>query len=577
MTVNIYSKVNPFTLEIVKESLVSIGDEMFYTLGRTSMSPIIYEVLDYACGLTDSKGELLTQGNGVTGFIGTLTFMVKETLDKFDGELYPGDVIIINDPYGGGGTHLSDVGLVMPIFFEESLVAFSVNKAHWTEVGGKDPGSWTTDATEIFQEGMQFPCVKLFESGKLNQALADMIDANVRFPELSLGDMWAQVAALRIGEKKFTEICSKYGKEIVLNSIEYLLDHGEKMARKALSIMPYGTYEASDLIESDGLGNGPFPVKVKVTITQDEFICDYRGSHPQVVGPINSSYTALVSSVRNIFIAITNPSQQVNDGIFRPLRIMVDDGSIFSAKRPAPVSAYWESKTFALDLLWKALAPIISDKLTAGHYLSVCAAVLSGTHQESDVPFLWVEPTAGGWGAGKGMDGSAAQFCAGNGETYNIPVEVAEKRYGILMKEYKLHIAGAGDGKYRGGPGVIRSYQTMNENQKLTATFGRHQSSPWGFNGGHEGSSNYIEIVKTDGTVAGPYGKCARYELEKGDVVRLVTGTGGGYGHPYQRPVEKVLSDVKNGYISGQHAEEIYGVTMDPDSFQVKSVHPDRK
>jgi N-methylhydantoinase B len=218
----ISKNIDPVTLDIVKDSLIAIGDEMFYALARTSMSPIIYEVLDYASGLANAKGQLLTQGNGACGFIGLLSFMVNEVLDKFGENIKPGDIFIINDPYGGGGSHLSDVGLVMPIFYHGELVAFSANKAHWTEVGGKDPGSWTTDSTEIFQEGLQFPCIKLFEEGKVNQGLVDLIAANVRFPDLSLGDMWAGVAALRTGERRFVELCDKYGKDIVLSSIEYL-------------------------------------------------------------------------------------------------------------------------------------------------------------------------------------------------------------------------------------------------------------------------------------------------------------------------------------------------------------------
>lgn len=202
---HVKAKVDPFTLDIVKDSLIAIGDEMFVALQRTAMSPIIYEVLDYASGLTDSKGQLLTQGNGVTGFIGMLSPMVQETIKRYEksGNLNPGDIILINDPYEGGGSHLSDVGLVMPIFYEGELVAFSANKAHWTEVGGKDAGSMSTDSTEIYQEGLQFPCVKLYDEGKLNQSVVDIISANVRFPDLSLGDMWAQVAALKTGDRRF--------------------------------------------------------------------------------------------------------------------------------------------------------------------------------------------------------------------------------------------------------------------------------------------------------------------------------------------------------------------------------------
>lgn len=572
-------KHDQFTLEIVKDSLIAIGEEMFHTLARTSMSPIIYEVLDFASGLTDAKGQLLTQGNGVTGFIGMLTFMVKETLKKFSehGELKPGDIIIINDPYGGGGSHLSDVGLVLPIFYEGELIAFSANKAHWTEVGGKDPGSWTTDSTEIFQEGLQFPCVKLFEAGKLNQPLVDIIAANVRFPDLSLGDMWAQVAALRTGEKRFRELCDKHGKAVVKDAIDHLLRHGEQLAVKEIAKLPKGTYEAVDFIDDDGVGNGPFKVQVKVTITDDEFICDFRGSHPQVLGPVNCSYTALVSAVRVIFLAVTNPSQDVNDGVFRPLHILIDDRSIFSAERPAAVSTYWETMMYGADLVWKALAPVVPHRLNAGHLLSVCGVVLSGIHPDTNEPFLVVEPSVGGWGAGDGLDGMAGQFCIGDGETYNVPVEVAETRYGIMVEEYSLRTDGAGAGKYRGGSGAIRSYRAMSDGQTITATFGRHKYLPWGFNGGHDGSRNEFEIVKANGEVVGPFGKYARFPLNKGDVVRLVTATGGGYGNPLERPVEKVVLDAKNGYISVEQARDLYGVELDKATYRVEGVTPLRQ
>lgn len=572
-------KRDQFTLEIVKDSLIAIGEEMFHTLARTSMSPIIYEVLDFASGLTDAKGQLLTQGNGVTGFIGMLTFMVKETLRKFgkEGDLKPGDIIIINDPYGGGGSHLSDVGLVMPIFHDGKLVAFSANKAHWTEVGGKDPGSWTTDSTEIFQEGLQFPCVKLYDEGKLNQPLVDIIAANVRFPDLSLGDMWAQVAALRTGEKRVREICDKYSQAVVLDSIDHLLNHGQQLALKEISKLPKGVFEAQDFIDDDGIGNGPFNVQVKITITDDEFICDFRGSHPQVLGPVNCSYTALVSAVRTIFLAVTNPSQDVNDGVFRPLQVIADDRSIFSAERPAAVSTYWETMLYGADLVWKALAPVVPHRLNAGHLLSVCGVVLSGLHQDTNEPFLIVEPSVGGWGAGEGLDGAAGQFCIGDGETYNVPVEVAETRYGVLIDEYSFRADGAGAGENRGGSGCIRSYRAMTDGQTITATFGRHKYLPWGFNGGLEGSRNEFEIVKANGEVAGPFGKYARFPLSKGDVVRLITATGGGYGNPYNRPVEKVASDAKNGFISVEQAKEIYGVILNTNTFEVEGVTLERQ
>src|SRR6266508_5308059 len=226
------TEIDPFSVDFVSDSRGAVGDDMFVALQRTSKSTIIYEVLDFASGLVDANGQLITQGNGVTGFLGTLTFAVRSTLEKFGPEsLLPGDVVITNDPYSGGGTHLSDVTLVVPIHYGGELVAFAASTAHWTEVGGKDPGSWTTDSTEIFQEGLQLPCVKLWEAGTPVQSMIDTIAANVRLPEMTLGDMYAQAAALHVGEARLHELCDKYGPGIVLGAMEALLDYGERATR----------------------------------------------------------------------------------------------------------------------------------------------------------------------------------------------------------------------------------------------------------------------------------------------------------------------------------------------------------
>jgi N-methylhydantoinase B len=552
-------KLDPFTQEIIKNAFVALGDEMFYALQRTSKSPIIYETLDYAVGATDARGNLVAQGNGVTGFLGTLDTAVSGVLEKFDDRLRQGDVIITNDPYGGGGTHLSDVSLIMPIFHEDELVAFVANKAHWTEVGGKDPGSWTTDSTEVYQEGLQFPNVKLFDQGEPNEALLDLIAANVRLPDMTLGDLWAGVAALRVGERRFLDLYRRYGKATVLEGIKALLDYSEQMTRLELGKLPKGVFEVEDFIDDDGVGNGPFRVKVKVTVTNEEFVCDFTGSHPQVPGPINCTWTGLVSEVRAGFKALTTPHLPTTGGMFRPLQIICPSGTIFTAERPAPVSTYWETKRYAVDLLWKAMAPHVPDRLPAGHFLSVCGTVISGTHPDTGELYLLVEPLVGGWGAGHDKDGENGQFCVGDGETYNIPVEVTETRYGVMVDRYALHNEDGGAGLYRGGKGVVLDYRITSEEAFLTATFGRHKFPPWGMNGGRQGSRNYIRVIRRDGREE-EFGKVARSPLRRGDVVRLVTGTGGGYGDSLGRPRSKVMDDLKNGYVTPEQAREHYGV-----------------
>ena len=570
--------IDRFTLEIIKEGLVAVGDEMFVTMQRTSMSTIIYEVLDYATGLTDAKGNLITQGNGVTLFLGTLDFGVRSVLDKFGAEnLKPGDIYITNDPYGGGGTHLSDVSIIAPIFYAGRLVAFAANKGHWTEVGGMAAGSWTTNSTEIYQEGLQFPCVKLFDQGQPIQSLLDIIRANVRTPDMSIGDMYAQVASMRIAERRFRELCEKYGVDLVLRGIDALLDYSEQLTRQEIRKLPDGVYEAVDYIDDDGIGNGPFEVRVKITVAGDRIICDFTGTHDQVPGPVNCARTGLYSAARAVLMALTDPSIPASEGCFRALEVVCPEGTIFTCRRPAPVSTYWETMLYAADLIWKAMSPVLPDRLPSGHFLSVCGTIVAGLHPDSGELFLLVEPQAGGWGAGADKDGENGLVCVGDGETYIIPVEVCETRYGVLVDQFGFDIAEGGAGRFRGGRGLVRDYRITAEEAWFTGTFGRHKFLPWGAQGGKQGSRNYIEILFADGKRSEVFGKAAQYHLKKGDVARLITATGGGYGDPLKRPVEMVVLDVKDGYITAEQAKADYGVSLESKTLRVANLVGGRK
>ena len=570
-------KINPVTLDIVKDSLIAVSNEVFYAFARTSMSPIIYETLDYASGITDVHGKLLTQGNGACAFIGLIAPMIQEIVDKYGLEnMKSGDVYIINDPYMGGGTHLSDIGMVMPVFYGDEVIAFVGNKAHWSDIGGMAAGSFTTDSTEVFQEGLRFSGVKLLEGGEICQPLVDMMMSNVRYPETAQGDMWGQIASLRTGFKRICELCDKYGVEVVKGSMERLLEQGSLISYKRLRELPRGTWEMEEYMDDDGHGN-PVKLKVKVTIKEDEFIADFTGSSPQVISPINTGYSSLCAGVRVIYMSILGPEMAVNDGVFDPMRVIAQDGSVLSCHAPAPTSCYFESMIYSVDVVWKALAPVFPEALGAGHMLSVCSVVLAGTKQGNGEPFLIVEPTGGGWGASQGKDGEVGQFCVGDGETYNVPVEMAENRYGIMVDEYSLHTDGKGAGQFRGGSGAVRTYRAMTDGQLFTASFGRNKFPSWGTGGGKDGSYNYFEFHRKDGSVEGPMGIVARKLLNTGDAVRMVTCTGGGYGDPLKREPEKVAWDVKNEYISLRQAEEEYGVIVDPVTFTVKGLTEKRE
>jgi N-methylhydantoinase B len=562
--------IDPFTVEIIREQLNAAAEESFIAMGRASQSPIIYEVLDYACAITDPVGDLIAQANGVPGFLGTLTFAVKAIIEKHPlASMHPGDIFITNDPYIGGGNHLSDVALIGPIFYEDQIVAFSVNKAHWTEVGGMAAGSWTTDSTEIYQEGLQLPAILLYHAGKPIQGLIDLIAANVRTPDRTLGDLYAGVAALRSSEERVIEILQKNGLENFRASINAILDHGERSARQALFSLPKGQFFAEEWIDDDGLTPEPIYVCARVTITGQEFVVDYTGSAPQVRGPINCTRTRLFSACRSMFKAITDPQAPVNEGWYRPLQVVCPDGTIFTAQRPAPVSTYWETGAYAVDLIWRALFPVLPDRLSAGHSLSVCGTIISGKDENGRI-FILVEPQAGGWGATATRDGVNGMVPVGDGETYIVPVEVCEQRYPLLVDRFTYNLQPAGAGRFRGGFGLVRDYRILSDEAELTTTFGRHRYPPWGAAGGQDGSPNGVAIILSG--QAEPLvwrGKLARYPLRRDDVARMVTGVGGGYGDPLGRDPQLVQIDVQNELLTVSDACRLYGVVIIPQSLAV--------
>jgi len=558
-----------FTLEIIQESLISAAEEMFFAFGRTSKSPVIYEVLDYACGITDETGQLIAQAAGVPGFLGTLDLAVKQTLVKYKGRIHPGDVFMTNDPYGNG-THLNDVTLLRPIFFGDTTVGFAVSKGHWTDVGGMHFGSWTSDSTEIYQEGLFFPTIKLFDHGEALSDIVDLIRHNVRIPEMTLGDMYAQEASLRVAARRVEELCAKYGLSTIRLAVKKILAAGEVVTARALTQLPHGTFEAEDFIDDDGIHKHPIPVRAKVTISAKEFIVDLRGSSPQTSGPVNSPYPATLCMVKATFKALTSPHTPANEGNFRALRLLTDPGSIFHALAPSPISTYWETDSYASDLVMKALAPHIPGRVPAGHFLSVCGTILGGHDGRTKQSYAIVEPQPGGWGASGSRDGQNGQFCFGDGETLNMSNEVIEARYPVRVEQYSLNVAaGVGTGKRRGGYGVVKDYRVLTEEASFTASFGRSKFPPWGLNGGNEGTCNRFWIMR-QGAAREEHGKIAAIKLRKGDMVRMATGGGGGYGRTIEREPEAVQADVIDELLTVDQAQEIYSVVLNPETLEIE-------
>ncbi|MDV3243945.1 MAG: hydantoinase B/oxoprolinase family protein [Nitrososphaerales archaeon] len=570
------ARFDDFTLEIIESSLVAAAEESFVAFGRTSKSPVIYEVLDYAAGLMDASGKLVAQANGVPGFLGTLDLATQDCIKKFGRDGFdPGDICIVNVPYTSG-THLNDVTLVMPVFVKKKLVAFSTIKGHWSEVGGMHFGSWTSDSTELYQEGLIFTPIKLFERGKVVPAMVEIIRANVRTPVMTLGDMEAHAAALRVGARRVEELCGKYGVNLVLDSISRIMAKGEKLTKLRLRELPHGTFHAEDSVDDDGITDTPVPVRAKITITDAEFVIDLTGSGKQARGSINSPWCATVSAARAILKSVTDPHGPANDGSFSPLKVIAEPGTIFNPTPPAPTSTYWESMGFVTDLVWKALAPHVPDRLSAGHFLSVCATIVGGVDDRTKEPFAIVEPQAGGWGGAEGKDGESGLVCSGDGETYIMSNEVIEVRHPIIVEQYSLNVQdGCGKGEFRGGFGLVKDYRIDNSNATFTASFGRSLYPCWGMKGGGSGTPNYF-ILYEKGKEPKKTRKVAAEALAKGDLIRLKTGGGGGYGNPLRRDPQRVLSDVIDGYLSAEQARGDYGVVIDTEGMTVGQASTER-
>jgi N-methylhydantoinase B len=546
---------DPITIEIIQSSLQAAADEMFAALRHTAMSAIIYEVLDMGTGITDRHGEMAGSGAGIPAFVGVLDKTVKRVLEKYNspGDIEPGDIFITNDPYNGGVTHLNDVVLTMPVFADGEMVAWTANIAHWNDVGGMVPGSMSTDAKEIFQEGMILAGIKLFSRGQPIRSVFDILTANCRMPDFLTGDLWAGVASVRVGERRLLEIVNKYGKDVFLRAVEEYLDYGERVSLAALRRLPKGTYS---LVEEQDAGPA---WKVTVEIRDDEFIVDLRDAPDQDKGPFNMSRDEAVVACQIAFKGVTSPARVANGGTFRPLKVLLRPGSIFNPVYPAAQGIYYELTIRLEDLIVRCLAEHMPDRLPAGGFASVCGTLFGGLHPDTGRPYAVIEPELGGWGGSPLADGNPGQFSALHGETYNCPAEVAEARYGVTVDYLSFHDEDGGAGLHRGGKGVRIDYRMKSDNAWLTVAYTRSRILPWPLNGGCEGSPNYVKIVRANGTTEN-HSVTSGLTVNCDEVIRVMTGTGAGWGDPLQRDLELVKDDLKNGYITLDQANRYYGL-----------------
>jgi N-methylhydantoinase B len=546
---------DPITLEIIQNSLQAISDEMFAAFRKTAMSAIIYEVLDMGTAITDADGNLATSGAGIPAFVGVLDKAVTRVIEENAGRIGPGDIFATNDPFYGGVTHLNDVVLAMPVFADGRLIAWTANIAHWNDVGGMVPGSISNDATELFQEGLRLPAVKLVEGGVPIDSVMRIMQVNSRLPDFLQGDMWAGIAAARVGERRLLDLVERYGVDTFVSALDHFMDYGEEVARRALQELPKGTFTLEEEQDSGAV------YKVTVEITDDEFVVDLRDNPDQDKGPNNASRDGSVVAAQMVFMNVTDAHSAANAGNFRRLKVLTRPGSVFDPKPHAAFATYYEVEIRLYDLVWRCLAPHLGDRLPAGSFASICGTFIGGPHPDTGRHFTIVEPQVGGWGASATRDGNSAMFSGFHGDTFNCPAEVAEARYGLYVDRIALNDAPGGEGEHRGGKGIVVEYRVRSNGCFFTCAYTRNVHKPWAQAGGLEGSPNYAEVIRPDGS-SETFAVVTALPVNEGDVIRIHTGNGGGFGDPKRRSPEQVLEDVRNGFASPEQALEVYG--LDP-------------
>jgi N-methylhydantoinase B len=547
---------DPITLEIIQSSLQAISDEMFAAFRKTAMSAIIYEVLDMGTAITDGEGNLASSGAGIPAFVGVLDKAVMRIIELNDeADIRSGDIFATNDPFYGGVTHLNDVVLAMPVFADGERIAWTANIAHWNDVGGMVPGSISNEAKEIYQEGLRLPGVKLVSEGEPIRSVMEIMKVNSRLPDFLQGDMWAGIAAARVGERRILDLVDKYGRDTFVTALEVFMDYGEQVALRSLEGLPKGRFELEEEQDSGAV------YKVVVEIKDDEFVVDLRENPDQDAGPNNASRDGSFVSAQMVYMNITGAQSSANAGHFRPLTLLTRPGSVFDPAPPAAFATYYEVEIRLYDLIWRCLAPHLGERLPAGSFASICGTFIGGPHPDTGRHFTIVEPQVGGWGASARADGNSAVFSGFHGDTFNCPAEVAEARYGLFVDRLQLNEAEGGEGERRGGKGIVLDYRVRSDGCFFTCAYTRNRHRPWPLAGGREGSPNYAELIRRDGRVE-RYAVVTALEVNAGDVIRIHTGNGGGYGEPRRRGSELVLEDVRNGLLSAERAREVYGVEV---------------
>jgi N-methylhydantoinase B len=560
------STIDPITTRVIRNALRAAADEMQVSLVRTAHNPLIYEVHDFGVALTNHRGELLAEGSGLPGFLGCLPPTIRSGLEIIGPEdLAEGDILLANEPYDTG-THISDTVVYMPIFHQGQLVAFSAIMAHWADIGGKTPGGWCPDSTDIHQEGLIFSHLKLYNAGVINRGLERFILKNVRFPDLVQGDLNAMIAACRTGTRRYQALCERYGAHVLQTVMETVFDQSERRMRRKIAEIPDGVYTSETYMDHDGVElDKPRRIRVEVTVKGEEMSIDWTGTDQAASGPINHPFVGTVALSQVVLKSVTMPSDPLNHGHLRPLTVTAPDNTIVSPHYPAPCDSYGYVGEMVIHLIVKALSQAIPERCPAASY-QMFGIYFYRMNPRFGKPFIFVDPVDGGGGAFPFDDGPNGLIFVGDGDAPNTPVEIIESRYPLLVRRYTFNPEGAGRGQFRGGFGVIRDYEVLEDNVLIQTMNENTLNPPWGLFGG--GRAAISQVVVWEGTEREQVltGRVSYFgPLHKGDRVSVRSTGGGGWGHPKARDPQRVREDILNGLITAEQAEIDYGVRIEPD------------
>ncbi len=558
--------VDPITLEVVCEGLIAIVREMRATVIRASYSPVIWELDDFSCALFDPQGQMVAQSEDHPGHVLPMPWSVRCAMEDLAGDIRPGDVILLNDPYRGG-THLNDVTMLYPVFEEGELFIFPAVRAHWADVGGMTPGSYSGLSTNIYQEGVRIPPIKIYEEGKLNRAAMALLLNNMRLPDDRTGDFNAAFGACRVAEGRIRKLLAKYGRKTLLDCIALNLDRSERRLREKIAALPDGEYVYEDYLEFFQEGRfDPVLMRLTLTVKGDEMIADFAGSSPQVPGVVNSS---LATTGAGVFVAVKSvldPEGPVNHGVFRPIRLKAPPASIVDVRLDAPAGAHGEVRKRAVSVMLGALAQVVPDLVSGDLCGTSFPNAIGGHDAHRQRDYVYYEAPAGGNGGFRENDGPSAY---GNIDFGNIrtiqTAEALESGMPLRVERCELRTDSGGEGRMRGGLGMRREVRLLYGEGRYSVLSDRAVIPPFGVGGAGPAAPVKVSVVRDGVGLEFPTpGKVSGYALVAGDVVVMQSAGGGGYGDPLTRDPERVRQDVAAGYVSPARARDGYGVILTP-------------